>query len=120
VNAARRCGIVVAWALAIGATGCDGSIDLLPPGAGIGADAGTSADAGPRGSCAPAPPGKPAPMGPGSMMPKATPSVMPACDDGGPCPPMAPCDDGGPCPPMMAPCEIDADAGLLDGPAVTP
>jgi hypothetical protein len=47
-------------------------------------------------------------MGPASMMPKAMPpSGMPACDDGGPCPP-------------MAPCEMDADTGLLDGPAVTP
>jgi hypothetical protein len=124
VNMARRCRAVLAWALAIGAIGCEseGSIDLLPlgAGAGAGADSGVSADS--SVSCAPAPPGKPDPMGPAPMMPKGmTPAAMPACDDGAPCPPMmSACDGGGPCPPMMPACAMAPDASLLDGPAVTP
>jgi hypothetical protein len=109
VSATRRGGIIVAWALAIGANGCDGSIDLLPLAARADSGVGMGAGADSGGRCAPAPPGKPGPMGPAPMMPvTTTPSVT------------LDCDDSGPCPPMMPACELDPDAGLLDGPAVTP
>ena len=122
MSAARR-RATVAWVLAIGAIGCEGSIDLLPPGASVdsGANADAGVDSGVGASCTPAPPGKPDPMGPAPKMPMGMTPAMPACDDAGPCPPMMPaCDDAGPCPPMMPACEMDPDAGLLDGPAVTP